>query len=136
VTNNSYTLPIARFQPSSHVQGGNAQSAPTVGSVAGVTGNGPSFAQITKLLGGGHHHHSGGAGSTKSAFDSNSSSESTDAFGVSSAGSSPSVDAFGAASSKPSTTSSLVSAINDPFSSLASNYSIQAQLQSQQILDV
>lgn len=131
--NTGYTLPIAKYNAPTSTQ------PQTVASVTGqtATGNTPSFAEITKLLEGGHHHHHGGSGgSTKSLFDQDGSSESTDAFGVSNSGSSPSVDAFGAASSTPSSTASLTSAISDPFSSIASNFSIQAQLNSQQLLNL
>lgn len=96
-----------------------------------------SWAQIIKQLQGleGHHHHGGmaptGLNKVQSSTDSGS-----DAFGVAASSSDTSVDAFGTPSTTPSSNAQLVAAISDPFSSIASNFSIQAQLNSPEILDL
>ena len=124
-------LPISRYHS------GTNQQQPTVASLVGApAGNQVDFAEVVKTLTGGKPHHHGASGATHSLFDSNNSNGSADAFGVSNSGSSPSVDAFGAASATPSSTADAINSISDPFSSLASNFSIQAQLNSQKLLDL
>lgn len=113
---------------------GLAANAPNATGVGTNTAT-QSWSAILKAVHG-HHHHGGGGGAQTSAAGASANDSGEDAWGVSNSGSSPSVDAFGAPSSTPSSTAALVASISDPFSSIASNLSVQAQLQSQQLLDL
>lgn len=132
------TLPLATRTT------GPLQSLPALsGTAANATSSGigtntatQSWSAILKAVHGHHHHHGGVGGNGANTIGSSANDSDEDAFGVSSSGSSPSVDSFGAPSSKPSSTAALVASISDPFSSIASNLSVQAQLQSQQLLDI
>jgi hypothetical protein len=126
------TLPLAtRTTGPSQALPESSSAANAISSGVGANTATQSWSAILKAVHGHHHHHGGTGASGASAVGS-----STDAFGASSSGSSPSVDAFGAPSVKPSSGAALVAAISDPFSSIASNLSVQAQLQSQQLLEL
>jgi len=97
--------------------------------------SGMSWSDVLKVVHGTHKggHHGGGGGLNAVASSTDSGD---DAFGVADATSNTSTDAFGTPSSTMSSTSSLIASITDPFSSIASQLSAQAQLQSQQLLDL
>jgi len=125
--------------------GRTLSSAQTIGTTAANTigpsgiGTNPatqSWSAILKAVHGTHHHHGGGGGAGGAGAIGSSAASDADAFGVSPSGTSPSTDAFGAPSAKPSSTATLIASISDPFSSIASNLQVQAQLQSQQLLDL
>ena len=134
--NPNATLPLATRNPVSitNLPGVSNPIATVGGSSAGSTTGSQSWQAILKAATG-HHHggsHRSGINNIQSSTDSG-----TDAFGVSTTSDDTSVDSFGTPSAKPSSTSSLISAISDPFSSIASNLAVQAQLGSPlQFLDL
>ncbi len=106
--------------------GGTALAGAPIGQ-----GSSLSWADVLKAVhGSSKDGHGGGLNKIQSSFDSGS-----DAFGASAASSDNSVDSFGTPSATPSSTASLIASISDPFSSIASNLQVRAQLQSQQLLD-
>jgi len=98
-----------------------------VASAAQTSAGSQSWMAILKSL----HNHSGAHRSGINPIQS-STDEGVDGFGVASTSDDTSVDSFGTPSVQPSSTSQLVASISDPFSSIASNVAVQAQLGSPQ----
>ena len=121
------TVPLATRNPVSIVTIPGASNP--VASIASGSNTSSSSSQswsaVLKALQNGHHGgvHRHGINPIQTSNDSGS-----DAFGVSSASEDTSVDAFGTPSVKPSSTSNLIASISDPFTSIASNLAVRAQL--------
>lgn len=130
------SLPLATRNPVSitNLPGATNPVATIGSSSAGSTTSSQSWQEVLNAIKG-HHHggsHRSGINNIQSSTDSGE-----DAFGVAVSSDDNSVDSFGTPSAKPSSTSSLIASISDPFSSIASNLAVQAQLGSpQQFLDL
>jgi|GEM_PF-5718795 hypothetical protein len=129
MTSNSYTLPLAYAHAFSLQNSPASELSPPSSS---ADADGSNFAQVMKNAGKLLHHHEHGSTASNGADSSSlSTGWDTDAFGVTPASSSSTAttDAFGVPSATKSSNSPLVSALSDPFSAIASNAQIQAQLQ-------
>jgi hypothetical protein len=133
--NTSATLPLATRNPVTIMNLPGASNP-----IASIAGSGLSRAEsavssqaspsqmswsaVLKAVHGGHHGvHRTGINNIQTSTDSG-----VDGFGAAATSDDTSVDSFGAPSAKPSSTSNLVAAISDPFTSIASNLAVQAQL--------
>jgi hypothetical protein len=133
--NANATLPLAGRNPVSIMNlPGISSPVATIGStMPGAAPAHSSWSDVLKAVHGQHggSHRGNGINNIQTSTDSGQ-----DGFGASATSDDTSVDAFGTPSVKPSSTSNLIASISDPFTSIASNLAVQAQLGSPlQLLD-